>query len=163
MNVTNLCWIIMMNIMSPNASVSYQKKISKTIPKRMAICQQVAKEAIKQKVDPILAISVAYDETRFENLTSPKGAKGPLGVMPQYHCPKKGNCDYTQAGIAALKKFLDLNNKKMCKALAQYNRGLKGKCIHGRSEYRYAQHIIDIYNDITYFNQEKCFEDMEED
>lgn len=163
MNITNICWIVMMNIMSPDASISYQNKISKSIPNRMAICKQVAKEAKRQSVDPLLAIVVAYNETRFENLTSSKGAQGPLGVLPQYHCPKEGKCDYIKAGIGALKKFLDLNNQKKCKALAQYNRGLKGKCKRGRSEYAYAQHILDIYTETLYFNQEKCFEEMDKD
>jgi len=163
MNLTNLCWIVMLNIMSPNASTSYQKKISKTIPSRMKICRQVAKEAIKQKVDPILAISVAYQETRFENLTSHKGAKGPLGVLPKYHCPTSGHCNYTQAGISAIKKFLTLNNNKKCKALAQYNRGFKGKCERGRSEFKYAQRVLNTYVDISYFNQETCFTEEIED
>ena len=148
----------MLNIMSPNASSSYQKKLVKSLPNRIKVCKQVAKEAKKQSIDPVLAVSVAYHETRFENLTSSKGAKGPLGVIPKYHCPKKGKCDYTKAGITALKKFLKLNNYKKCKALAQYNRGLKGKCVQGRSEYKYAHAVIDTFNEIIFFNQEACFD-----
>jgi soluble lytic murein transglycosylase-like protein len=158
MNITNICWIVMLNIMSPNASPSYQKKISSSLPNRLKICKQVAKEAKRQQVDPALAIAVAYHETRFENITSHKGAQGPLGVLPQYHCPKKGKCDHTKAGIFALKKFLNLNHQKKCTALAQYNRGLKGKCKQGRSEYKYAHAVIDTFNEIIFFNQESCFD-----
>jgi len=161
MNTTNLCWIIMLNILSPNASSTYQNKISKSLPSRMKVCTQVAKEAINQNIDPILAVSIAYHESRFSNPTSSKGAKGPLGVLPQYHCPKTGKCDYTQAGITALKKWLTINKKRsICKALAQYNRGFKGKCKKGRSEYKYAQRVLDTYFELKYYNQEACFSDQ---
>lgn len=159
MNITNICWTIMLNILSPDASISYQRKIARTIPNRMEICKQVAKEAKRQNVNPILAVTIAYEETRFENISSPKGARGPMGVIPRYHCPSKGNCDYTKAGVLAIKKFLKLNKNNMCKALAQYNRGLDGECKTGRSEFFYAQRIIDMYNEVKYYNQEKCFED----
>jgi len=163
MNVTNLCWIIMLNILSPNASTSYQNKIAKSLPSRMKICTQVANEAIKQEIDPILAVSVAYHESRFENPTSSKGAKGPLGVLPQYHCPSSGKCDYTKAGISALKKWLEINKYKKCNTLVQYNRGYNGKCKKGRSEYYYAQRVLDTYFELSYFNQEACFSDQEAD
>ena len=161
MNTTNLCWIIMLNILSPNASTTYQNKISKSLPSRMKVCTQVAKEAINQNIDPILAVSIAYHESRFSNPTSSKGAKGPLGVLPQYHCPNSGKCDYTKAGITALKKWLTINkNRSICKALAQYNRGFKGKCKRGRSEYKYAQRVLDTYFELKYYNQEACFSDQ---
>lgn len=159
MNITNLCWIIMLNILSPDASISYQRKVARSIPDRMKICQQVAKEAQRQKVNPVLAITVAYEETRFGNITSPKGARGPMGVIPLYHCPSVENCDYTKAGVSALKKFLTLNKGDLCKGLAQYNRGLEGKCKEGRMEYYYAHRVIDMYNEVRYYNQEKCFSD----
>lgn len=160
MNFTEYCWIVLLHILSPDASPSYQAKIAKSIPKRMKVCKDVGLQAVKQDIDPILAISVAYHESRFENITSIKGAKGPLGVLPQYHCPKEGKCDYTAAGISALKKFLKLNKNHKCKALAQYNRGLNGKCKTGRSEYRYAQSVIATYKEIKTFNQEACYLDI---
>lgn len=159
MNITDICWVMMLKIMSPDASMSYQKKIARSIPQRMKVCKQVAKEAKRQKVDPILAVVVSYEETRFENVSSTKGARGPMGVIPHYHCPSITNCDYTQAGVLALKKFLKLNKGKLCKSLSQYNRGLDGVCKQGRSEYYYAQRIIDTYNEVRYYNQEKCFDD----
>ena len=157
MNVTNLCWVVMLNIMSPNASMSYQKKIARSIPQRMKVCKQVANEAKRQKVDPILAVVIAYEETRFEDLSSSKGARGPLGVIPKYHCPHSEKCNYTQAGVTAIKKFLSINKGNICKGLAQYNRGLKGKCTRGRSEYYYAHRVIDMYDEVRYYNQENCF------
>ena len=164
MNTTNLCWIIMLNILSPNASTTYQNKISKSIPSRMKVCTEVAKEAINQNVDPILAVSIAYHESRFSSPTSEKGAKGPLGVIPQYHCPSYGKCDFTKAGITALKKWIKVNKgKSLCKILAQYNRGFDGICKNGRSEYFYAQRVLDTYFELKYYNQEACFSDYHAD
>ena len=160
MNINEICWIVMLNILAPNASKSYQSKIARSIPSRMKICKDVAQQAIKQDVDPLLAISVAYHESRFQNLTSVKGAKGPLGVIPLYHCPSISKCNYTQAGITALKKFTDLHKKNTCKALAQYNRGLKGQCKKGRSEYNYAQSVLSTLKDLKTFNQPSCYLDI---
>ena len=159
MNITNFCWVIMLNILSPNASMSYQRKIARSLPSRMKVCQQVAKEAQRQNVNAILAITVAYEETRFQDIASSKGARGPMGAIPRYHCPNSSKCNYTKAGVLALKKFLKINKGDLCTSLAQYNRGLKGKCKEGRSEFYYAQRVIDMYNEVRYYNQEKCFND----
>lgn len=158
MSLTELCWVAMLNLIPPTTSLSYQKKISRSIPARMQVCLQVANEAKRQNVDPFLAVSIAYHESRFENITSHAGARGPLGVLPKYHCPKKEKCDYTRAGISALKKFLKLNKGKLCRSLAQYNRGLDGKCKHGRSEYQYAQKVLELRMDLLYFNQQSHFD-----
>lgn len=145
------CWIALGHIFSPQPSISYVKKQSKTFTKRIAVCNNVGMEAQKQGVDPILAISVSFHETRFTYAKSAKGAKGPMGVIPYYHCPKKGkgNCDLVKAGVGALGKFLALNDFDYCQALAQYNRGNEeGKCEKGRSEYFYAQAVLSLYDEI---------------
>lgn len=146
-------------IFSPDASVSYQKAVVRDIPKHYKICRQVAKEAKRQKVDHILAVSIAFHETRFDFLTSSAGAKGPLGVIPKYHCPKSGKCDYIKAGILALKKITAIR-KDTCSALALYNRGFKGKCSHGRSEYFYAQRVLRLYYELKLFNQKSCYSNI---
>ena len=137
------CWIVLFNLLG--ASPSYNKKIIRTVLPKMEICTHVYKEATRQDVDPLIAISVAWHETRFQNLTSEAGAKGPMGVIPKYHCPKKGKCDYIKAGVSALKKFL---GDDLCTSLAKYNRGLKGQCKKGRSEYGYAKKVIRTYNSL---------------
>ena len=86
MNINDLCWIAMSYIFSPDASISYQKKISKSIPKRMRVCTHIAKEAQRQNVNHILAVALAYHESRFSYPISKAGAKGPLGVITKYHC-----------------------------------------------------------------------------
>lgn len=146
------CWVALGLMFTPEPSVSYINKQSRTFAQRLSTCNRVALAAKKQDVDPILAIAVAFHESRFSKPTSSKGARGPLGVIPQYHCPKsKKECDYTAAGVAALKKFLELNDMNYCAALAQYNRGLDGKCQKGRSEYKYAQYVLThVYEEICH-------------
>ena len=135
------CWIILFHLFG--ASPSYNNKIIKRVLPKAHICERIYSEAKKQNVDPLLAISVAWHESRFKNVTSGKGAKGPMGVIPKYHCPKKGKCDYVKAGVSALKKFL---GDDLCTSLAQYNRGLKGQCKKGRSEYGYAKKVLKMYD-----------------
>ena len=69
--------------------------------------------------------------------------------MPQYHCPKTGKCDYTEAGISALKLVIDMHPDNLCQALAVYNRGpAHGLCKEGRSEYNYAQVVLSLYEEL---------------
>lgn len=144
------CWIALSTIFTEAPSKSYFHKVSKTFASRMQVCSTIAKEASKEGVDPILAISIAATESGFlNNLTSSKGAKGPLGVIPKYHCPKKGKCDYIKAGIRAIQKVSDVRPDDLCSALAVYNRGLEeGRCEEGRSEYYYAMVVMDTYDKI---------------
>jgi len=142
------CWILLGLMFGETPSKSYVGKQSKTFASRLAVCNDVALAAVKGEVDPILAISVAYSESRFSHPTSKKGAKGPLGVLPKYHCDDPKSCDYTQAGVDALRKFLEINEFNYCKALAQFNRGLGGKCEKGRPEYTYATYILGVYEEL---------------
>ena len=158
MDHTNICWIILSYIFSPDASLSYQKKISRSLPQRFAVCMDVAQKAKDMDFDPIMAASVAYHETRFTYTKSKKNAKGPLGVLTKYHCPKKGKCDLTQAGIHALKKFYARNPKNPCNALAQYNAGLKASCSTRSPASQYAERVLDLYYDVKFFNQKEQFD-----
>lgn len=158
MNINDACWIILSYIFSPDSSISYQKRISKSLPQRFRICKVVAQTAQAAKFDPIIAISVAYHETRFTNVESNKGAQGPLGVLPKYHCPKQGKCDLIRAGIRALIKFHKLNPKNQCNALAQYNGGLKMTCEEPSPSSFYAQRVLDTYYEIKHFNQKDEFD-----
>lgn len=140
------CWIILSQLFSQPPAESYFKKQFPKMEKRVILCNRIGIEARKQSVDPILAISVAMLESGFTNPTSSKGAKGPLGAIPVYHCPKKGKCDYTKAGVRALKKFLERNPNDRCKALAQYNKGLDGNCKSNTSEHKYAKYVLHLYD-----------------
>ena len=155
------CWIAIGLIYdTPQApSKSYINVQSRGFADKLYICSKVANEAKRQAIDPILAIAIAKSESGFTaNITSGKGAQGPLGVIPGYHCPKgkaKG-CDFIKAGISALGKVLKVHPGDRCKALAVYNRGWEGKCEAGRSEYGYAIHVLDTYNDICAVAGDYC-------
>lgn len=140
------CWIILFNLIT--GGPSYQRKVLRNLQPKMKICAQIYDEATLLNIDPLLAISVGYKESRFKNVVSNKGAQGPMGVIPKYHCPKQGKCDYIKAGVLALKKYLDLNDDDLCKTLAQYNRGGQGKCEEGRSEYYYAKDVLKYYDSL---------------
>lgn len=158
MNINDACWIILSYIFSPDASISYQKRISKSLPQRYKICRQVAQAAKNANFDPIIAISVAYHETRFTHKESDKGAQGPLGVLRKYHCPKQGKCDLIKAGIRALIKFHKLNPDNQCNALAQYNGGLDMTCEEPSRSSFYAQRVLDTYYEVKHFNQRDQFD-----
>ena len=145
--MSTVCWVILQVLLwppgVPNPSPSWQAKVSRSIPVRHTVCMRIAAAAKAEGVDPILAVSVGWEESGLtEGLTSSKGAKGPLGVMPQYHCPKKGRCDYVVAGVSALHKVIAARPNDLCAALALYNRGWKGECAPGRKEYGYAKRVL---------------------
>ena len=142
-------------IFSPDASITYQKKISRSIPQRMHVCKQVAKEAKTQNVNHILAVALAYHESRFSYPTSKAGAKGPLGVLTHYHCQKEP-CNLIKAGIHALKKYLKRTNNT-CDAIAQYNSTLDANCEQNTRATQYAHSVLDIYYELKLFNQKKCY------
>jgi soluble lytic murein transglycosylase-like protein len=144
----DICRLLVLTSSFPaSPSSSYLKKHWNKAYDRIVVCEKVAREAQKQGVNTVLAISVAARETRFTSTASKKGAQGPMGVIPKYHCPKgsaKG-CDFIKAGVSALKKFMMKNGNDLCPAVAQYNRGNTGICKEGRSEFEYAQDVLDYY------------------
>ena len=142
------CWILLGQMFQDEPSKSYVHKQSRTFAERLHVCNSVGLAARKGEVDPLLAITVSFSETRFTHTPSKKNAKGPLGVIPKYHCDDIEKCNYTDAGIEALRKFLEINEGDRCAALAQFNRGLDGKCEKGRSEYKYATYILGAYADL---------------
>jgi len=153
------CHFLVSHVLFPAApSTGYLKKHWNKAREAVNICEKVAQEAQRQQVDPLLAISVAARETRFRNLTSKKGAQGPLGVIPKYHCDNPKKCDYIKAGVGALKKYLDINKNNYCSTLAQYNRGNNGKCEPGRSEMNYAGDVLHYYELICPLVPELCSE-----
>ncbi len=127
-------------------SKSYLDSQMKNVPRQIEICNRVAIEASKESLDPILLIAISFNETKFKNVKSSKGAVGPLGVIPKWHCPKNRKCNYIKAGLRAFKKAQNLSGGDVCKTLAIYNRGPEGRCAEGRSEYSYAQYILDMYD-----------------
>ena len=120
------CWIALSSIFAQAPSKSYFNKVSRTFADRMEICNNVAIAAAKRSHDPVLFIAISVTETGFTHTKSEKGARGPLGVIPKYHCPKKGKCDYINAGIDAFEKAKNyVKSDDLCQTLAVYNRGIE--------------------------------------
>lgn len=143
--ITRACAAVVEMLAPSAASESYNRKIRKSFGARTIVCEAVGRQALEQGVDPMLAIAVAMVESRFTDVLSKKGAKGPMGVIPKYTCPRKGVCNYIEAGVRALKIHLDNNHWDYCQSLAQFNRGVAGVCEEGRSEFRYANAVLDVY------------------
>lgn len=139
------CKAVIELMVTKDISPTYERKLRASFPSRVRTCVRIGKEALNQGVDPVLAISVAMHESRFTYPTSAKGAKGPMGVMTRYVCAKGAPCDLISAGVSALKVHLDNNDWEYCAALAQYNRGSAGVCEPGRSEFAYANLVLDYY------------------
>ena len=145
------CWVALGLIYNTDVapSKSYMNTQTRVFAEKLHVCNKVALTARKLGADPILAIAIAGSESSFTaNIKSNKGAQGPMGVIPKYHCPggKLKGCDLIQAGVSALNKVNDLYPDDRCKALAVYNRGYEGRCESGRPEYGYATHVLDTYN-----------------
>ena len=89
---------------------------------QMSTCLSLVAESQSAEVSPSLIISLGWHETRLlPNRTSNKGAKGPLQVMPKFWC-KANPCDYTKAGLRALKHYLD-KEPTVKRAICRYNAG----------------------------------------
>ena len=126
-------------------SLGYRKKVYKTIPDRLLVCEMVYKDAIKAKVDPLLALALAFHENKFTYTVSPQGAVGPLQVIMKY-IPEQLKERPIEAGLWALKKRMR-ENKDLCDALAKYNRGAKGACDDPKSG-GHAKRIIAMWKSL---------------
>jgi soluble lytic murein transglycosylase-like protein len=88
----------------------------------MTTCIDVATEAVRVGVNPALAVSLSWHETRLRpGLTSKAGAMGPLQVIPKFWC-KSEPCDYVEAGLRALRFYLNKEPNDR-KAICRYNAG----------------------------------------
>ena len=105
-----------------------------------ATCSDVASKAVRQDVDAVLAVAVAWTESRFDpRATSARAAQGPMQVMPRYWCPERTaeGCDLAHAGIRALDHYLEQHAQPI-KALCHYNAGN----VCGPRGVRYARYVL---------------------
>jgi hypothetical protein len=127
----NLCEIAVEHIItisiSDSTSESYIQKLRNEFPSKVKICVQIAKSAMENNINPLLAVSIGLHETEFQSLVSmpcskrkaqtlkrtPKAhelnscAQGPLQAIPHYFCPNKSSaeCDLVSAGIQAITRM----------------------------------------------------------
>lgn len=119
---------------------------------RAAVCMEVGRVADELELPVSLVVSVALEESRFvRNLKSKAGARGPLQIIPRYHCPdsmgrhrphkRRGvlaGCDLITDGVKALRWFWSTYEYDWSRALAHYNSGEK---IYNSSR-AYARRIL---------------------
>lgn len=87
---------------------------------RVRTCQLLHREAVRQDVDPAVAVSVAWLESRWVSRAHNRksGARGPLQILPKYWCPDArgrwratgshtATCDFTRWGVHALRYYLN--------------------------------------------------------
>ncbi len=87
-------------------------------------CVELGMDAESYGFDPMLMISIAHTESRFnKEAVSKAGARGILQVLPKYFCPKRGKCDYTMAGFKAWSRWS--KGRKTREALCRYSSGRK--------------------------------------
>jgi hypothetical protein len=98
---------------------SYGGNIPPGHDEKVVVCLEVARAAEDLELPVSLVVSVAYEESKFErDLTSKAGARGPLQIIPRYHCPgpegehkpheRQGTlegCDLVRDGVKALGWF----------------------------------------------------------
>jgi hypothetical protein len=163
MTYFKMCWFALQMMLPDNPSPHYLKAFLKSSHSRLLICEQVAQTADKHDLCPALAVAIAFRESRFSNTTSPKGARGPLGVIPKYipsHICKnpRKNCDYTKAAIHAFHYWNLQNPTDLCTSLAQYNAGNKGSCNPNSPGASYAQDVLHIYSHLLPLYDGDCSE-----
>jgi hypothetical protein len=135
----HLCIIVAMTI--------YPQLTNEQIPQftdAQRTCERIADKAIDADVDPVLALAVGVEETRLRStITSEKGARGALQVLPKYWCPKKQPCDYEKAGLQALKYYLDKHGSERT-ALTRYAGA-------GKRARQYAERVLRRYKVLVAF------------
>ena len=91
-----------------------------------------------------LVVAMSWTESRWmDDATGGAGERGAMQVMPQYHCPSTGTCDYEEAGVLAISTALsDSRAYTVREALCRYNTGnFYGDCA-------YARRVLRVYEQI---------------
>lgn len=105
-----------------------------------AVCLEVATTAARAGVDPALAVSVAWGESRLRrDAVSPVGAVGPLQVVRRYWCAE-GWTD-VECGLAAMRDLCERYGVRA--GLCRYKRGVKAPrdCWEARAILRRARRL----------------------
>ena len=120
-----------------NPCEAFPRKLNNT---QMRICADIHDTAHSKGVDPLLAVSVGYHETRFRYKIGAAGEIGPMQAIPRYWCPETGTCDSVDAGVDALRYMLRRYGDTRL-ALTRYNGA-------GESARRYAGRVLRIRSEV---------------
>ena len=157
MSNTVLC-LVALSVLVGEQNEGYRSKFLREYDKKFDVCLQVADIASASNVDPVLAVSVARVESGFKReLTSSRGALGPLQVMKKHACTRwRPGCkpkwpsgsrnpttkDLIKVGVKVLKGLLKDHNGNISLALCHYNQGTtcgKGGRLYAKRAQRYAE------------------------
>jgi hypothetical protein len=90
-----------------------EPRIPDDIQDRVATCHEVIDISHHYNVDPMLSLSTAYGEGRFNGnaLNSRTGARGTMQVMPFWRCNawEQQDCNYTATAMRVLRNSLDVS------------------------------------------------------
>lgn len=105
-----LCLIAVLTIYGQVGTVqTTSRQIS--LKNRIAVCETVVEEAERQDIDSSLAIAVALEESSLtEGKPSEAGAIGTMQILPKYWCKSRKECDPIEAGVRALKYYVNTSD-----------------------------------------------------
>lgn len=138
-------------------TVSLCTHIAQSIPGREFqtedACLEVVWQAEAQGIDPVLAMSVAWHESRFKrSAVSSAGAVGVMQVLPRYWCKSKP-CDHIEAGVRALRHYT--KRRGVRDGLCSYFSGRRCKQA-GRTAQRYADKVLKLASRYRAIKFEDC-------
>jgi len=116
-------------------------EVARPLDRSFAVCQALAVEAELAGLDQAHVLALAYTETRLNpEAVSTAGARGPIQVLPRYHCPRRRarGCDFMRVGVAHLARLVDKYGTWDL-VLCHWNGGLH--C--GRKARRFARIVIE--------------------
>jgi len=81
---------------------------SRPYERALKTCMAVGLGASDGGLPAHVSIALAYTESRFNpEAKSERGARGPLQILPKYHCPSRSadGCDLVAAGLSAMRRY----------------------------------------------------------
>jgi hypothetical protein len=138
--------ILLLGLCTPQDICFELQKVRSFSDSRMDTCYEVVDVAHQFDLDPMLLVSVAWHESRFNNkAVSRAGARGALQVMPKIWCGSQA-CDYIYVGGRAYTKWRARAERKYRRnvelhTLAMYNGGNSP----GVRSYNYAKKVLKTY------------------
>ena len=138
--------VLLLGLCTPADTCLELQKVRSFSDTRLETCYEVAKVANEFDLDPLLLVSVAWHESRFNNAAvSRAGAVGALQIMPKIWCGSQ-HCDYIYVGGHAYSRWRKRAERKYRRnveyhTLAMYNGGNSP----GARSYRYAKTVLKTY------------------
>jgi hypothetical protein len=90
-----------------------EPRVPDDIQERISTCEQVIDISRHYNIDPMLSLSTAYGEGRFNAhaVNSRTGARGTMQVMPFWKCRgwQHETCNYTATAMRVLRRSLDIS------------------------------------------------------